>query len=209
MLPISDYKCRDEDVKCADGRQCIWKPAVCNDYIACNDGSDESEATCKENIFIKNGNVVKAYYDKTDASGVHITIEGAQTIRVKLREFLHPKMSPNQNTPRPCDTKRKLSDISLTPMSAEKDNYTCKYPGADLKCADDLQCFSFLHLCDGKRDCNDGSDETFHVCKTRNCGWRERSCDNGNCVYIRQFCDGKDDCGDNSDEREPCFRNNY
>ncbi|CAG2236941.1 unnamed protein product [Mytilus edulis] len=75
-----------------------------------------------DNIFIKNGNVVKALYEKTDASGVHITIEGAQTIRVKLREFLHPKMSPIQNTPRPCDTKRKLSDISLTPMSAEKDN---------------------------------------------------------------------------------------
>ncbi|CAG2229240.1 unnamed protein product [Mytilus edulis] len=82
-----------------------------------------------DNIFIKNGNVVKAYYDKTDASGVHITIEGAQTIRVKLREFLHPKMSPNQNTPRPCDTKRKLSDISLTPMSAEKDSKQSK-PGS-------------------------------------------------------------------------------
>ena len=46
-LPLSDYQCREGDVKCADGRQCIWKPALCNEYIACNDGSDESEATCK------------------------------------------------------------------------------------------------------------------------------------------------------------------
>ncbi|CAG2198044.1 unnamed protein product [Mytilus edulis] len=73
----------------------------------------------------------QAYYDKTDASGVHITIEGAQTIRVKLREFLHPKMSPIQNTPRPCDTKRKLSDISLTPMSAEKDSKQSKSGSPD------------------------------------------------------------------------------
>ncbi|CAG2203622.1 unnamed protein product [Mytilus edulis] len=84
-----------------------------------------------DNIFIKNGNVVKAFYEKTDASGVHITIEGAQTIRVKLREFLHPKMSPIQNTPRPCDTKRKLSDISLTPMSAEKDSKQSKSGSPD------------------------------------------------------------------------------
>ncbi|CAG2252119.1 CNBP [Mytilus edulis] len=84
-----------------------------------------------DNIFIKNGNVVKAFYEKTDASGVHITIEGAQTIRVKLREFLHPKMSPMQNTPRPCDTKRKLSDISLTPMSAEKDSKQSKSGSPD------------------------------------------------------------------------------
>ncbi|VDI47668.1 Hypothetical predicted protein [Mytilus galloprovincialis] len=68
---------------------------------------------------------------RKDASGVHITIEGAQTIRVKLREFLHPKMSPIQNTPRPCDTKRKLSDISLTPMSAEKDSKQSKSGSPD------------------------------------------------------------------------------
>ncbi|CAC5398052.1 unnamed protein product [Mytilus coruscus] len=66
------------------------------------------------------------FMKKTDTSGVHITIEGAQTIRVKLREFLHPKLSQIQHTPRPGDTKRKLSDISLTPMSAEKDSKQSK-----------------------------------------------------------------------------------
>ncbi|CAC5399724.1 unnamed protein product [Mytilus coruscus] len=82
-----------------------------------------------EHIFTKNGNVVKPLYEKTDTSGVHITIEGAQTIRVKLRDFLHPKLSQIQHTPRPGDTKRKLSDISLTPMSAEKDSKQTK-PGS-------------------------------------------------------------------------------
>ena len=44
---------------------------------------------------------------------------------------------------------------------------------------------------------------------TRECGFRQRYCDNGNCIYITEFCDGKDDCGDNSDEKESCFSNNY
>ncbi|CAC5422679.1 unnamed protein product [Mytilus coruscus] len=84
-----------------------------------------------DNIFTKNDNVDKALYEKTDSSRVHITIEGAQTIRVKIRKFLHPKMLSVQNTPRPCDTKRKLSVISLTPMSAEKDSKQSRQGSSD------------------------------------------------------------------------------
>ncbi|CAC5407845.1 CNBP [Mytilus coruscus] len=79
-----------------------------------------------EHIFTKNGSVVKSLYEKTDTSGVHITIEGAQTIRVKHNLDV---LSQIQHTPRPGDTKRKLSDTSLTPMSAEKDSKQSK-PGS-------------------------------------------------------------------------------
>jgi hypothetical protein len=36
-------------VKCPTGFQCIHKYDMCTGYPDCNDGSDESEETCKGN----------------------------------------------------------------------------------------------------------------------------------------------------------------
>ncbi|MGH0151147.1 UNVERIFIED_CONTAM: hypothetical protein FKN15_057920 [Acipenser sinensis] len=61
------------------------------------------------------------------------------------------------------------------------------------------QCILRDYLCDGERDCGDGSDEL--SCGTPSpCEPNEFKCRNGRCALKLWRCDGDNDCGDNSDE---------
>jgi len=61
------------------------------------------------------------------------------------------------------------------------------------------QCIDRSRVCDGRRDCSDGSDEA--RCRADNlCEPNEYQCDNKKCCLKTWRCDGDDDCGDGSDE---------
>ncbi|KHJ45819.1 immunoglobulin domain protein [Trichuris suis] len=62
------------------------------------------------------------------------------------------------------------------------------------------ECVKREYVCDGQRDCRDGSDE-FNCPAPQACEPNEFQCNNRNCVQKMWLCDGDDDCGDGSDEQ--------
>ena len=98
--------------------------------------------------------------------------------------------------------------------------WTC--PAKRVKCADGLQCVPVAHLCDGRSNCRDGSDEkAVEIAHglVNNCSlplspcvaisrqwWLDAGrpgarCDGSTCLDRTKFCDGACDCeGDCLDE---------
>lgn len=93
------------------------------------------------------------------------------------------------------------SIIETDACEEEKKTVVCGGYRCDLgKCLDQKQ------ICDGKRDCHDGYDESDRMCimHGQNCSKSEFKCRNGKCVAKNKFCDHFNDCGDLTDEPTVC-----
>uniref|UniRef100_T1J2G9 EB domain-containing protein n=1 Tax=Strigamia maritima TaxID=126957 RepID=T1J2G9_STRMM len=63
-------------------------------------------------------------------------------------------------------------------------------------------CLSWYYVCDGRANCDDGSDED--ECIPFNCPRQAHQCGDGSCLARSKVCNGRRDCIDGSDENN-CF----
>ncbi|GFS88436.1 putative vitellogenin receptor [Nephila pilipes] len=95
------------------------------------------------------------------------------------------------------------------------DGTTCKdkaCTSSEFHCSHGNKCIPYDYVCDGTKDCSDGSDEECDG-GVRKCPGSDFRCSNGRCIIAAWKCDGRDDCGDNSDEKgcppKNCSKNQF
>ncbi|XP_049611156.2 basement membrane-specific heparan sulfate proteoglycan core protein isoform X2 [Syngnathus scovelli] len=101
-----------------------------------------------------------------------------------------------------CDGRRPFATTPATTTAAVKPPQPPVIPGfcrADQAKCQSGECIPRDYICDGEKDCLDGSDE-FQCGTPSPCEPNEFKCRNGRCALKLWRCDGDNDCEDNSDE---------
>ncbi|XP_029911416.1 basement membrane-specific heparan sulfate proteoglycan core protein isoform X2 [Myripristis murdjan] len=106
-----------------------------------------------------------------------------------------------------CDIKRPIPVTPTSPTTTTPIKKPPRPPAPPGPCRADQatcqsgECIPRDYLCDGERDCSDGSDE-FRCGTPSPCEPNEFKCKNGRCALKLWRCDGDNDCEDNSDETD-------
>ncbi|NXT19968.1 LRP2 protein, partial [Syrrhaptes paradoxus] len=163
-------------VRCDEGK-CILESLMCNDEDDCLDGTDEP-STCGECMAGTGGSC---------------------------------RMVPRHVTPLLCSHRSELLFCSAHVDIRSGDLYWLAFPHLScprthVPCRDGTECVAQEYLCDGEKDCADGSDEDgcAQLCDTPGRSRPSYPCRLGPCLNVSLVCDGQRDCADGSDEAGNC-----
>lgn len=166
--------CLDYQFKCRSSGQCISSSLRCNRNNDCGDNSDEEVcAYCTSTQFTcANNRCISRLYV---CDGDNDCADYSDELNCTRSPYTTP---PPVTTPRPC-----------LPSS----EFSCLRPGIG------RSCIPRSWICDGDRDCADGSDEV--GCNVT-CRYNQFRCWGGSprCVAQYAVCNGYYDCSDGSDE---------
>ncbi|XP_069802948.1 basement membrane-specific heparan sulfate proteoglycan core protein isoform X4 [Dendropsophus ebraccatus] len=202
--------CLSNEFTCKNG-ECILLEYRCDQRHDCRDMSDEEGCVepvlCGDNEFACGSGecIPRVYYcdgrpDCADSSD-ETTCRGPGVVATSPTITTRPIITPRPPTTPPPIYTRPLV-IATTPFkrSTPKPPIDAARPcrREEARCPNG-QCIPREYLCDGERDCKDGSDEL--NCGTPSpCEPNEFKCKNGRCALKLWRCDGDNDCGDGSDE---------
>ncbi|KAI3362051.1 hypothetical protein L3Q82_012395, partial [Scortum barcoo] len=194
------------DFRCKDRRSCVSKSLVCDGRSHCHDGSDEINCPSVTPLAGRT-NVLKCRMgsrlcqDGSECVLLSHVCDGERDCRdgsdeEGCGELLWRYAAEIAPTTAPVNARLNDSPIPVKPFTEPPTKPSCSSPS--VLCPDSSLCIKPTQLCDGKRDCPDGSDEncvkkcpykTDFLCKDRR-----------SCVSKSLVCDGRSHCLDGSDE---------
>uniref|UniRef100_W5N3U3 Si:dkey-88l16.3 n=1 Tax=Lepisosteus oculatus TaxID=7918 RepID=W5N3U3_LEPOC len=208
-----DAKCFVHKVACWDQSDCVRYDHLCDKEKDCADGSDEEDCprNCIEadNFQCNNGMCIERILI---CNGVLDCTDGSDEDRCQelVTECTNPCdsgsscFSPSSR----CDGKKDCRDGTdendcrdPNPDPSHKTDMTktVSCPSAFVACRKGVNCIPIEQLCNGNKDCPDGSDEESCDTKCKEPGYYQ--CKDGQkCIEKALVCDGEPHCLDSSDE---------